>query len=182
MSCTMKGEGTDSCVCEAIRKVIAAQKKVFAYKSSCENPIQALRTNSKKEYRHTTIPFMLYKRGDEKPFIASGVHQTPIKEFEHEHYYKCIESPVVRARHMNEDCCVALEILRVVNANGFPVADRGEELCDFFRDQTPYKTVQFQETGICLTIDVSSFSGITCLAPTTPLPKRCVMGDRAQSF
>lgn len=172
MSCKGKGENDSFCVCEVIRKIAAAQNEVRDRKRGCEQSIQELMT-TKKKYTHTTIPFILYKKGDIKPFIASSVVQIPIEGFGEESYYKCIESPIfkVKSVHNDQTCCATLELLRPVNSNGFPVKDQGEELCDFFQDKTPCKTVHFRETGICLTIDLSHFSGITCLAPITPLPK-----------
>lgn len=166
----------DNCICDVVRKIIAAQDEVASRRqcaSGCESSIKQLLSSSPSSRDgNTTIPFILYTKDGSKPFIASGVYKAPIEGYNNETFFDCLETPVVRAKKLvkGSKCCVILELLRSVNANGFPVADSGEKLCDFFCDKTPHKTVNFRETGICITVDLDCFCGITCLDAITPLP------------
>ncbi|MBS3681819.1 hypothetical protein KGF86_16625 [Ornithinibacillus massiliensis] len=163
----------ENCISDVVRKIIDAQDKVKQNKcdSGCEKSIMELlsQSNYKRNFNNT-IPFFLTSR-DNKPYIASGIIKAPIKGYPNESYFKCIETPILRAIKFNDNKnnCVVVELLRPVNANGIPVADRGEYLCDFFQEQTPYKTIQFRSTGVCTTIDLDCFCGITCLDPISPL-------------
>lgn len=166
----------ENCVCEVVDKIIEAQNIVAQEatncNTSCQQSIRDLLAPT-SENEKTTVPFILYCKKSCKPFIASGVHKRPIEGFPQDKYYECIETPVLRAKQFTKKgrCCVKVELLRPVNANGYPVADKGEKLCDFFQEKTPHKTIQFRETGICLTLDLKDFVGISCLDATRPLPK-----------
>lgn len=176
MSCHEEKFDMDDCVCDVVRRIIMAQNKVAATTnrcdSSCEQSIKQLlspvKTNKSK---NTTIPFVLYTK-DLKPFIANGVFKAPIKGYPDTKYFDVIETPILKAIKFvkGSDCCVKLELLQPVNANGFPVANRGDKLSDFFCDETPFRTINFRETGICITVDLNCFCGITCLDPVKPLP------------
>ena len=165
----------DQCVIEAIRRIVKAQNKVTSQNNchtSCEESIkQLLISPTKRKFRYSTIPFILYKENLE-PFIAKGIKKTPIKGYPEEIFYDCLETPILRAKNFikNSNHCVVLELLRPANANGLPIADRGKQLCDFFRQQTPFKTIKFRHTGIYITIDLNLFAGIFCLDPINPLP------------
>ncbi len=166
----------ENCVCEVVEKIVEAQNKVAQEATNCDISChQSIRDllSPTRENENTTIPFILYCKEGCKPFIASGVHKQPIEGFPHDKYYACVETPVLRAKQFTKKgrCCVKVELLRPVNANGRPVADKGKDLCDFFHEKTPYKTIQFRETGICLTLDLKDFVGISCLDATRPLPK-----------
>ncbi|SHG54260.1 CotY/CotZ family spore coat protein [Ornithinibacillus halophilus] len=165
----------DNCVCETVEKIIEAQDKVAAATTdcttSCHQSVRDLLSPAANENDKTTVPFILYCKGNCKPFIASGVHKSPIEGYPNDEYFKCIETPVFRAKRFTNrrNCCVLVELLRPVNANGYPIADKGEKLCDFFQDKTPHKTIHFQETGICITLDLKEFMAILCLDAIRPL-------------
>lgn len=168
----------DDCVCTTVKKIVDAQNEVAERQShrcltSCEQSIKQLTSPRNNTQQKTTIPFILYCKQSCQPFIASGVFKQPIDGFPNEIYYDCIETPILRAKKFvkGTKCCVVVELLRPVNANGIPVADSGEKLCDFFSHKGPFKTIQFRETGICLTLDLKDFSTIVCLDPVNPLPK-----------
>lgn len=167
---------SDDCVCEVIGKIIDAQEEAVKNKrciSSCETSIkQLLSRSSANMITETTVPFILSKKGSLEPYIARGIFRAPIEGYPKETFFDYLETPVLRAKKFveNKKCCVVFELLRPVNANGFPVADNGENLSDFFQRQTPHKTVNFRETGICITLDLDCFCGITCLDAITPLP------------
>ncbi|WP_284140805.1 MULTISPECIES: CotY/CotZ family spore coat protein [unclassified Virgibacillus] len=164
------------CVCSTVHKIVAAQDKKAAEghhcRASCENSIKQLLSPRKNNNDKTIIPFILYCKYSCKPFIASGIFKHPIYNYPKHSYYGCLETPVLKAKKFikGTHCCVQVELLQPVNANGLPVADGGDKLCDFFCHKTPYKTIQFRETGICLTIDLEDYSSIQCLDPITPLP------------
>lgn len=174
MNCKKYDYNCGNCISNVISKIIDAQDKVNKNKwnSGCEKSYMELLSQSNYNRNlNNTIPFFLTSK-DNKPYIASGIIKTPIKDYPNESYFKCIETPILRAVKFNDNKHngVVVELLRPVNANGIPIADHGEELCDFFQEQTPYKTIQFRSTGICTTIDLDCFCGITCLNPIRPLP------------
>ena len=166
----------DSCVCATIREIVKAQNKVIrprACENGCEQSIrQLLSPEIRRKNKNTTIPFILFKKECTKPLILSGVKQSPIEGYPSETFYECIKTPVLRVIEFvnKQNCCVNVELLRPVNANGCPIHQCGTELCDFFSTKTPCRTIHFRKTGICLTIDLNDYSTINCLKPIKPLP------------
>lgn len=166
----------DDCVYDTVKQIIKAQNQIAEERHhyiDCEQSIKQLLTPAKKnKHDYNTIPFILYTKDHFKPFIANGIYKAPIEGYPGVTFFDLIETPFLKALDFvkGSDRCVRLELLRPVNANGFPVADRGDKLSDFFHRETPFKTIFFRETGICITVDLNCFSGITCLDPIKPLP------------
>lgn len=166
------------CVCEVVRKIVASQNKVADRNkhcsSGCENSIkQLLSPYSRNRNMNTTIPFILFKKGSLKPFIASGVYKKGKKGCYHDTFFAALETPVLRAiRFIPHSCCVEVELLQPVNAHGIPLTHKGKKLVDFFKNKPPHQTVDFKKTGICITLDLDCFCAITCLEPIRPLPRR----------
>ncbi|ARI78423.1 CotY/CotZ family spore coat protein [Halobacillus mangrovi] len=161
-SCS-KGKGSE-CVRDTIKKIIAAQDEVaerdHCCDVSCERSIRDLLSPAGAGMGDTTIPFTLICK-DCKPFIGSGARFA-------NNMYQCLESPFFRAKKFVDDSkdCVKLELLIPING-GNSCSSRGKKggVCDFL-DMAP----GFYETGVCITVDLDCFCGISCLSPTTPEP------------
>src|SRR5690625_3019959 len=177
-------QSTD-CIRDVIRKIIDAQRKVAGSQSascdtSCERSIESLLSPSHEQrpHRHTTIPIMLINKSG-KTFVGSGLVGKS-RGSDHEHF-KCVESPVFRVRGFagNSPNCVHLEILLPVHkqhdGGGIDSGDHSHHgkgcgcasSCDHFGKS---KIKNFRDTGLCITVDLDCFCGITCLDPITPIP------------
>lgn len=171
MSCNHVDFGED-CVCEIVRAIIDAQDQVNGDNcctTGCEQSIADLLSPATNGANgNNTIPFILYCKGDCDAFVASSVVQRPAGGGGVS--FNCITSPIFRAKKFvdDEECCVVLELLQPVNADGNPVTT-GDEVCDFFPDTGTGPIRNLRSTGVCITVDLNCFCGIACLDPTTPL-------------
>lgn len=166
----------EDCIKNVIKRIIKAQDKAIDDCAvSCESSIQQLlRGHDETELKpaHTTIPFVLFCSHTCRPFIGSGIFQSPPDQADCT-FFGCVESPVFRAKRFvdNSDHCVSLELLLPVTDDcDVPGAatDSHENICSFFPKNDP--VTDFMATGICLTVDLNSFNAITCLNPITPIP------------
>lgn len=164
----------EDCVTNVIKQIIEAQDQVFDDCSlSCEASIQQLKRNGHEvDASHTAIPFMLYCGGTCEPFIGNGVFQAPCGN-EWGTFFGCVETPIFRAKRFvkNSDRCVQLELLLPLSGGcevKQPPEEASNKVCSFFPGHDA--VTAFQATGICLTIDLDHFIGITCLDPITPQP------------
>ena len=178
---------SESCVTDVVRNIVRAQKKAVEAEENtcltgCDRSINELLSpfeENRERIRHNTIPFMLFSKECGKPFTGVGVRQRHNKGSNHS-FFECIESPVFRVKSFldNSDSCVRLELLTPVSGpsgkqgpNQNPDADRhchdrhGSSLCNIL----PRHTRNFRATGICITVDLHCFCGISCLDPITPL-------------
>lgn len=165
---------SDDCVCDVVSKIIQAQDEVVdnGCSTSCDRSIQQLRGKGNGSGpQNTTIPFILYCGGTCEPFVGSGVFQAPVDK-NGETFFGCVETPVFRAIKFvkNSDCCVKLELLLPVS-DGCEIkshnTDNVSKVCPFFPEDNP--VTDFVSTGICLTVNLEHFMGITCLNPITPI-------------
>ncbi|WP_163971485.1 CotY/CotZ family spore coat protein [Oceanobacillus halotolerans] len=168
---------TDNCVCDVVRDIVAAQDEVAnnndngCCSTGCENSIEQLLSPAGINGTtpvNDTIPFILYCKGECEPFIGSGVYQAQLGGSPNT-YFGCVETPIFRAKEFvdDEECCVRLELLLPVTEGGSTPGPGGDDVCDYF----PGNSIRdFQATGICITVDLNCFCGITCLDPITPLP------------
>ncbi|MEF2291318.1 CotY/CotZ family spore coat protein [Virgibacillus dokdonensis] len=161
----------EHCVCDIVQSIVHAQDKVNkdTCDTSCYASIQQL--NHKNSFnRHTTIPFLLYCRSSCKPFIGKGFMT---KHHNHcsEKSFKEIESPFFRAKKFlrGSKCCVRLELLLPIKDKKFSQSFDKRSYCD---DHIDKKITDFIATGVCLTVDLNQFIGITCLDPITPIPPK----------
>ncbi|WP_162879119.1 CotY/CotZ family spore coat protein [Paraliobacillus quinghaiensis] len=164
-----KKHNFDECVCEIVQSIVDAQDSVVnqCCTSSCEQSIQQLLSPRVTPAANTTIPFILYCK-DCEPFIGSGVFQDELGSSGNT-FFGCVETPIFRAKKFlnNSDCCVQLELLLPVTQGGSTPEPTNRDVCSYF----PGNNIRnFQATGICLTVDLNCFCGITCLDPITPLP------------
>lgn len=162
------------CVCGVVKQIVKAQDEVTSdhCATSCYRSIQQLRGKINETVtQHTTIPFILYCAGTCEPFVGSGVFQGPAKRGDGT-FFGCVETPVFRAIKFvdNSDCCVKLELLLPVS-DGCEVepnhTHKASTVCSFFSEEHP--VTDFVSTGICVTVDLNHFMGITCLDPVTPM-------------
>lgn len=168
--------GGSDCVVDKVREIVAAQDEVAditngdCCTTGCEESIEQLLSPVANETGpgFTTIPIILYCKGDCDPFIASGVYQAQVGQSNNT-YFGCVESPIFRAKKFVNDgeSCVVLELLVPVTEGGGGAITRGDTVCDFFPGESRR---DFQATGICITVDLNCFCGIACLDPVTPLP------------
>jgi hypothetical protein len=155
------------CVRDTVKEIIRAQNEVAERDNccdvSCERSIRELLSPATADNGNTTIPFTLICK-DCKPFIGNGL----------KHYngsYHCIKTPFFRAKKFVEgsNSCVKLELLKPMNTQPPCVLQERKhdkkDVCDFVNGLTG-----FYETGVCITVDLDCFCGISCLRPTTPVP------------
>ncbi|MEN2768817.1 CotY/CotZ family spore coat protein [Ornithinibacillus xuwenensis] len=167
MSCS-HGKQSGECVCDVVRKIVKAQDEVAAAMDNnccttgCEQSIRDLLSPATAN-GNTTIPFLLYCKGDCDLFFATGVAQNGNGAA-----FDCIETPVFRAKKFKKGCCVELELLEFEtnSGGGGSLIPTPQDNCDFI---PPNATGDFVETGICITVDLHHFIAIQCLAPTTPV-------------
>ncbi|WP_164670853.1 CotY/CotZ family spore coat protein [Virgibacillus doumboii] len=168
--CSSKG-----CVCDVVKKIVKAQDEVADNnncRSGCNDAIQQLRRgNNNSNNVNTTIPIILYCEGSCDPFIGTGVFQAPMSD-EDGTFFGNAETPIFRAKSFvdDSDCCVRLELLLPVTDCEIlmtKIEDSHSALSHYFPADDP--VTGFQSTGICLTVDLNKFVGITCLDPVTPI-------------
>ncbi|WP_017185094.1 CotY/CotZ family spore coat protein [Alkalibacillus haloalkaliphilus] len=150
------------CVCKTVRNIAAAQDEVVTPDCdvSCKQSIQNL-VSPTVTTGNDTIPFILYCKGDCKPFVGSGVLQDVVNNTTN---FFCFESPIFRVSKIHKDCCADLELLLPVNSSG-QCHKKKKSLCDLFDGVTG-----LQRTGICIKVDLCDFVAISCLEPVRALP------------
>ena len=180
------GKCSENCVTDVVKKILRAQREAagesgYECKTSCENSIEDLLSPSHghRPRRHTTIPFMLTCKDGCGTFFGSGFTGRSHRS-RHEHFH-CVESPVFKVRGFvkGSDSCVRLELLTPIYHRGPEPRDgdgdaRGGQhhhscgsgsVCGYFGNRP---IDNFRHTGVCITVDLSCFCGISCLDPITP--------------
>lgn len=142
-----KGE-FDHCVCDIVARIADVQSDVVEHccDVSCEESIEALLSPAAQNDLDT-VPFMLYCEGTCDLFKGKGFMESETNTFQ------CVQSPVFRVKKMLDDCCAVLEILDV-------------DECDIDCNDGTCESVTINEnsrTGVCITVDLKCFCGITCL-------------------
>lgn len=165
---------SNDCVCNIVKKIVREQNKVKD--QDCDHCCTILNKQlPDKEccvkHAHTTVPFMLFCGGTCEPFIGCGLFQAPQND-DDENFFGFVESPVFRAIQFekNSDCCVKLELLLPVSGDCevTPISEKSvRKVARYFPDGVPI--TNFIATGVCLTINLKDFAGITCLNPITPI-------------
>lgn len=165
------------CVAGTVKKIIEAQNKILEKESdccttSCNCSVKNLLSPGQDPNVNfnNTIPFILTCKKTCRPFLGTGVF-TGLNDND-DRFFGCISTPIFKAKQFAQDSenCVELELLLPVDADGniiTPDTDNDLDVCDFFPNET---INNFQATGICITVDLNSFSGITCLDPVRVLP------------
>jgi len=175
MSCGSPSfSSSGNCVVDTVRRILEAQRKAAKDLArgctiSCERSIEDLLSPgvTMPVSRNTTVPFILFTGKGGKPFIGSGF--VPVTDNDTT-TFQCLESPVFKVRgfERNSKYCVKLELLTpVADDNGDTGTFTDCSLCSAYENMT---ITNFQETGLCITVDLRCFCGITCLDPITPDP------------
>ncbi|HYK74557.1 MAG TPA: CotY/CotZ family spore coat protein [Pseudoneobacillus sp.] len=162
MSCRgHNGFDSDNCVCAVLRRIADVQDALEPdttgpCTTSCERSIAQLEgLVSPVTNGPDTIPVILYC--DCEPFLGTGVRlNTPGASSNVR--FECIQSFLFRVNSVDEDCCATLELL---TAGGGP---NPQDPCSQF----PGGSVGLNDidaTGICITVDLNCFCGVTCLDP-----------------
>ena len=173
---------SDQCIRDIVRRILEAQREaVDECVTSCENSIEDLVSQRVRRRRNdTTIPFMLICKEDCKPFVGAGF----VNRDRGRRDFECIESPILRVRDFVRGSrnCVNVELLLPVGRRRdgeHHGEEHGEERehhdhhhhKDSFCDKFGRRRIRnFRETGVCITLDLDCFCGITCLDPITPEP------------
>src|SRR5699024_7736000 len=136
----------------------------------------------RRHHRHTTIPFMLVCKDSCSTFYGSGF----INRGHGRHgRFECVESPVFKVRGFvgGSDNCVRLELLSPVHHRHHHHDDDERDyeddvggsrggcgckgsVCSFFNNR---EFDNFCYTGVCITVNLDCFCGISCLDPVTPV-------------
>ena len=165
------------CVAGTIRKIIAAQDRVMERErecctTSCNCSTKSLLSPEQDTPNtpNTTVPFMLTCKKSCRAFFGTGVYTGT--NIDNNRYFACVTTPILRAKKFVKDNenCVILELLLPATVDGTvvtPGADDAHNVCAYFPNET---INNFQATGICITVDINSFAGITCLDPVRPFP------------
>lgn len=164
MSCKKHGHESENCVCAILSNIADVQDQVDPIPPeesdcivSCENSIQELLApiTPPTPPGPNTIPVILYCGCD--PFKGFGVKKNAGGIFE------CVQTFVFRVSSVDEECCAVLELLETVPPTppGTILPDVPETPCEQF----PAK--RFRRTGICITMDLNCFCGVTCLEAVT---------------
>lgn len=181
------GTGGFGCVKETIRRILDAQRRVagdtgYDCDTSCDQSIDDLLSPRRDHShpRHTTIPFMLVCKDACNTFFGSGF----INHGHDRHgRFECVESPVFKVKGFvgGSNNCVRLELLSPVqhhhqhdgdgdscelpiNGSSGGCGCKGS-VCGFF-NRGPIDN--FCYTGVCITVNLDCFCGISCLDPITP--------------
>src|SRR5699024_7111709 len=109
-------------------------------------------------------------QGNCKPFVGTGFTRKHIK-------FHCVESPVFRVKNFVKGSkhCALLEILKPIYSESSPApkgGSGGSSCCSTGICQHYGEFKNFKATGVCITVDLRCFCGITCLDPITPVRAR----------
>ncbi|WP_226584254.1 CotY/CotZ family spore coat protein [Halobacillus litoralis] len=154
-----KAKHYKNCVKDVLEAILYAQNKAEdgCCKSSCKQSIDDLL--GEKKVCKNTIPFLLYCGCD--PFKGTGV--TTYSCHPKKEKLKCIHTHVFKIKELEKDCAV-LELLFFKSdlkdagkrKHGYSKNDACSQVDDKDLDD-------LVGTGICMTVDLSCFCGITCL-------------------
>lgn len=161
MSCRKHGHDDDNCVCAVLRSIVDAQDQVNPEPVdndcdvSCARSIdELLNPIVSPTSDNNTIPVILYCECS--PFLGFGVKKVSGT-------FTCFQSFVFKVKSVDDDCCAVLELLQTNKSQShgsYPPSPVIDDPCDQF------PATGFTGTGICITVDLGCFCGVTCLEPT----------------
>lgn len=171
-------QGTGDCITSIVRNIVKAQHHAVEAEedtcyTSCDRSVDDLLADfepNRRRLRYNTIPFMLYCKDNCKPFLGTGFKRKHRK-------FKCVESPIFRVKNFVKGSkhCVLLEILTPVyggESGPAPSSGGGSACCSVGVCNSYDSFKNFKATGVCITVDLRCFCGITCLDPVTPIRAR----------
>lgn len=160
MACGSHGgsSGSENCVCNVLRAIVEAQNQISPLEefceTSCERSIQQLVGGVQAANEFDTIPVILYCGCD--PFLGFGVGPSE----QGNQKQRCVATFYFRVVDVDNNCCATLELLESGMGEGNNIP------------QNPCQQLMqgggegsFTGTGICITMDLSCFCGVTCLNP-----------------
>lgn len=177
MGCQSSNNQTGNCVTSIVQQIIKAQRKAAEEETvtcltSCEQSINDLLSpdrDDRRRPRHTTIPFMLTCKSTCKQFVGKGVIQ---KRAGGQQFFKCLKSSIFKVRGFvrGSNHCVRLELLLPISdgSSSKDGSDSGSSCCQICSVNSNGYVKGFRKTGVCITVDLNCFCGITCLDPITP--------------
>ena len=163
-------KGKSHCVADVLRVIADRQDDVEDQNCnvSCMRSIQDL-VSPTITNNLNTVPFILYSK-DNTPFAGYGARLVsngvaPVLD--------CVSTFFFRVSEVSEDdSCAVLELLLIddgdVTTPPPPPVDPIETPCDQLPDGTPL--ANFERTGVCITVDLDCFCGISCLPPASLPP------------
>lgn len=172
------GASSGGCVKDTVRRILDAQRDVSAgglhdCLSSCDRSIDDLLSPGRERRgRHTTIPFMLTCKDGCSTFYGSGFcgYGGNLGQSGH---FECVESPIFKVSGFvqGSDSCVKLELLVPVDFHDHDHGhDHGSGGCcgSVCKSLGNRHFKNLRRTGVCITVDLNCFCGISCLPATTP--------------
>jgi hypothetical protein len=158
----MDDKNDGNCVEDVLEAILRAQRKVSDdghCETSCHESINDL-LGKKRKTTKNTVPFILYCGCE--PFKGTGVltyscHSNKKKKL------KCIESFIFKVKGLKGDCAV-LELLTFkcdLKYNSDPC--NCNSLCSPCCQIDGKCIDDLTRTGICITVDLSRFTTVTCL-------------------
>ena len=160
--------GDQDCVCRTLRHIVRAQAATNNNGGDCQygckQSIKDLLSPTQDVGGNDTVPFVLYCEGTCEPFIGQSVLQAMVGG---NRVFQCFESPIFRVNKVKDNCCAEIELLLPVTMGGSTPGPGGDDVCDYF----PGNSIRnLQRTGICITVDLKKFIGISCLEGVATLP------------
>ena len=145
----------DDCVCDVVRAIAEAQDDVADQHCdvSCHRSIRNL-VCPDTGGNFDTVPFILFNktgeafRGTGASIVTNGTAS-----------FSCVESFIFRVSEV-KGCCAMLELLVVADG------DTGDVPCEQIGDAA---VADLERTGICITVDLNCFCGISCLPAVSVL-------------
>ncbi|OCA84240.1 hypothetical protein A8F94_16115 [Bacillus sp. FJAT-27225] len=157
---------TSNCVCDTLLAIVKAQEKVSPIMEDndcefgCERAIQELVGGVQNNApMNDTIPVILICKSTCEPFKGVGV-----KRSGNQHKpFKVVTGCIFRVVDVDpETCCATLEILVKDGSHGSGSGD-SEDTFDCVKDLE--KAHELKPTGVCITIDLNCFCGVSCIFP-----------------
>ncbi|MFC2949906.1 CotY/CotZ family spore coat protein [Virgibacillus sediminis] len=136
---------TGNCVCDILKEIEDAQNDIVenCCDTSCEQSISDLLGETDNGNGLDTVPVLLYCKDGCKPFKGFGAHPRNIEKVRGSFYF--------RVKHVDDDCCATLELLREFGDDDNP------------KNPVDQQTGKLRATGICITVDLNCFCHVTCL-------------------
>lgn len=153
-----------NCVCDILLDIVEAQEKVDPTNnhcvSGCSTALDEL-CGGPTSSTYTTIPVSLISKGTCDYFIGKGVRRSGSGV----NVYEGVAFRVVDVDP--ETCCATLELLQAAPVWYFiePGTTQTAKAQFLF---SGIDTFGYTNTGICITVDLNCFCGVTCHPATTP--------------
>ncbi|ALC91834.1 hypothetical protein AM500_20115 [Bacillus sp. FJAT-18017] len=158
---------TSNCVCDTLLAIVKAQDKVNPIREDddcefgCERAIHEL-VEGVQNNMNDTIPVILVCKSTCEPFKAVGVKRSGSNS----HPFEVVTGCVFRVVDVDPDtCCATLEILKKVKSSGGSGSkhEHDDDTFDCVKDLE--KAHKLKRTGVCITIDLNCFCGVSCVFP-----------------